>query len=362
MYTRKRDGEARHFYHPNSAAGGHCPAAGTGESDIHARCVALAAEALGDRFDSQPTQCGIEKRIELEDSYLNHDYRRADVCLEFESKNPYFGHGIVIEVQHKNHEKNIEAATYDYLKAGYSIAWLSTSDFGTDSLDYDIVEEAFQSNGGGSYSPREKNPLYLVRCEEYRYGGKHSWREVPSSVLDGTDGYELCIGRGCDLRRRYDEETDSYEYGISSGLPSYFRPKLLRKAIIRESTFEDFDSWLTQTYHISATEKAMAAHPEVEYCRGPKGFHEWKSPETVVSNSFGSSRRQLRECRYCPVHLLTDSERHRHDRMYIFFGGPPDPDVNLGAIEKNPERCKHRSHGPEMWVEYCPKCGDTDPQ
>lgn len=361
MHTRKRKGEARHFVHSNSGSGGGCSMAGTGESDTHARCVALAAEALSNRFDSQPTQCGIEKRIELEESYLGKDYRRADARLEFESENPYFGHGIVIEVQHRNHEKNINAATYDYLKAGYSIAWLSTDDFGAESLDYDIVEQAFQSDGGGGYSPREHNPRYRISCRSYMYEGEHSWGEVPTSVLDGVGEYELCIGRGCDLRRRYDEETDSYEYGIDSGLPSYFRSKLLRKAIIRDSTYEDLDDWLSQRYHISPVEKMIAFRPEIEYCRGPKGFHEWKAPETVRSNRFGDPTIELRECRYCPVHLLTDLRGRPQDRTHIFFGGPPDPDLNLSEIEKNPERCNHRSHNPEKWFEYCPECGDTDP-
>ncbi len=364
MHTRKRTGEARHFVHSHSGGGSNCPTAGAGESDTHARCVALAAEALSDRFDSQPTQCDIEKQIDLEKSYLGHDHRRADVLLGFESENAYFGHGIVIEVQHKNNEKNIEAATYDYLKEGYSIAWLSTSDFGTESLEYAIVEEAFQSDDGRGYTPRENNPRYQIDCQHYLYEGEHIWRSVPSSVLDDVDEYELCIGQECDIRRRYDEETDSYEYGIESGLPSYFWLKMLRKAIVRKSNFGGFNEMkqtLRQRHRVATAEKALAARPEIEYCRGPKGFHEWKSPETIWSDFSDQPQIELRECRYCPVHLLTNFRGRRRDRTNIFFGGPPDTDLNLVTLEKHPGRCKHRSHNPEKWFEYCPECGDTDP-
>lgn len=362
MYTRKRKGEARHFYHANSSADSHCSIAGSGESDIHARYVALAAEALTDRFDSQAIRCSIEERIELKESYLGHDHRRADVLLKFESENPYFGHGLIVEVQHKNHQKNTTAATYDYLTAGYSIVWLSSDDFGPESLEYPVIEQAFRSDGGDGYTVRERSPRHLLDCQQYLYNGEHCWREIPEAALkDGVEEYEICVDHVCDVRRRYNDETDSYEYGVAPGLPSYFQPKLLRKAIVKESVL-DLEERLSQRFPVATMEKALAANSEIEYCRGPKGFHEWKAPETIWSSFDGQPRVELRECRYCPVHLLTDFRGRESQWTYIFFGDRPDPSLNLEALEKNPYRWSHRSHDPERWYERCPECGDTDPQ
>ncbi len=362
MYTRRRRGEARHFYHANSAAGASCSTASTGESDTHARCVALAADALADQFNSQRTTCGIEVRIPLEKSYLGHDHRRADALLEFESPNPFFGRGIVVEVQHRNHQKNTTATNYDFLKAGYSVVWLSTADFDSDALDYAVIDRAFQSETGAGFSVREYDPWRFVDCQCFTSKGDHNWKTVPECVLEDAPEYEICVDKVCEVRRRYDEETGSYEYGIGSGVPSYFRPKLLRKALVRGGGFPNDGQILSQRYPVAPAEKAAAGRPEIERCRGPKGFHEWVFSERVQSGNRTTPTVELRACRYCPVHLLTRFGTRNSSRTDILFGNHPDPDLNLAELEENPDRCTHRSHDPERWYEYCPECGDTDPQ
>jgi hypothetical protein len=59
--------------------------------------------------------------------------RQRDVQLEFESRDPQLGEGLIIEVQVKNKSKDKHLTTADYLTADseYSVLWLSDDDFDT---------------------------------------------------------------------------------------------------------------------------------------------------------------------------------------------------------------------------------------
>lgn len=143
MYTREGEGIARHFYHVHEQDAESCP--GAGESEIHQRCKALALDALKQRWGEKAEKYGVEFPIDVSYTPTQPWHRIADAALEFESRNPFFGRGIVIEVQYKNHAKDIKEATYDYISADFSVAWLSPEYFEEEYLDYSVVNERFES-------------------------------------------------------------------------------------------------------------------------------------------------------------------------------------------------------------------------
>jgi hypothetical protein len=144
MYPREGDDVARHFYHASADLADTC--GNTGESDVHFRCKALAVAALKQQWGDQADHCGVEVTIDVPYTPTSAWQRFADALLSFESRNQYFGQGIVIEVKHKNDDKDARKTSHDYIAADYSVVWLTPEDFGSESLDYAVVDEAFRSS------------------------------------------------------------------------------------------------------------------------------------------------------------------------------------------------------------------------
>lgn len=79
------------------------------------------------------------------------DRRIADALVKFGSRNPYFGQGLIIEVQHKHHEKDLRMVTYDYISADYSVAWVSPDHFDEEQLEYSVVDTMFAEYGPSTH-------------------------------------------------------------------------------------------------------------------------------------------------------------------------------------------------------------------
>ena len=361
MYARSGTDRARHFYHVDDSAGDTCSGLADGESETHARCVALAVEALQETFDAQAARCSPEVEIDVSMGGSGNRTRRADALVEFISENPYFGKGLVVEVQHKHHEKDIDMTTHDYLSAGYSVVWLSSSDFGDEALDYAVVDEAFVSRDGSGYSVRECSPQQFLRCMSYQYSGEHNWGTVPSYVLTCENDYEICTSPECTLRRRYNEQHGEYDYNPKSITTPDLPLRVLRQTIVREHSITDFGEWLTQRYPNATLEKALADRPEIDRCSGPKGFHEWKAPTPVWENFCDQPKVELRACQHCSVHLLTDLRGYEDERTDLFFSECPDSEWDLLSLKADPWQCDNRSHEEGSWYEYCPDCGVANP-
>lgn len=139
MFPREGNEIARHFYHRDS----EIDCSSKGESDIHYKCKALAVEALQKKWGDEVIRCGAEIPIDVTFSETDASRRIADALIEFEARNEFFGSGLVIEVQHKNQEKDIRKTTADYIQADYSVVWLSPSDFGDEILRYETIGERF---------------------------------------------------------------------------------------------------------------------------------------------------------------------------------------------------------------------------
>lgn len=102
---------------------GECP----GESDEHLKMKSIAYARLEHDFP--------DASVELESGVGD---RIADVLLAFDEPRAPYAKGIAVEVQYRNHGKDIEAVTEHYLEHEYSVVWLEEADFS--EYDVDLSE------------------------------------------------------------------------------------------------------------------------------------------------------------------------------------------------------------------------------
>jgi len=128
VWRESESGTARHFKHigemgDSGGAGSHCSG---GEGDEHRKWKNFAAERLSEVFGNI-AEVAVEKRLAA--PHTGKTERYADAAVMFDETDEQLGHGLAVEVQHKNDGKDIEATTRDYLKQGVAVAWLDGSDF-----------------------------------------------------------------------------------------------------------------------------------------------------------------------------------------------------------------------------------------
>ena len=120
-----------------NTGGGGGGGGGGGESDLHKwRKRAALQEAL-DRYPD--ADYGIEVTI---------GDKQGDAVLHFDTPHETYGRGLVIEYQHKNEGKDIEAVEQNYAKHEYTTVWLWETEFTFTSAIPDI--DLF---GGRVYTP-----------------------------------------------------------------------------------------------------------------------------------------------------------------------------------------------------------------
>jgi len=147
-----KDGTARHFYHLTST-----DCAG-GESDKHRKWKSLAVSGLRQHFDTTTSQCRPEVALDTSQTLTATDSRRADALLSFSESNPFFGEGIIVEVQWQNKGKDVRATTHDYLALGYSVYWAGPDDFADDRFLVDRMETAFNDRVDDAFTPYYSYP------------------------------------------------------------------------------------------------------------------------------------------------------------------------------------------------------------
>lgn len=179
MYPRGGANVARHFFHENVDIVGGCEHAG--ESDIHHRCKALALASMVDQFGSMASRYGVEEDIDVSFTPDGPDRRTADALLEFDSRNPYFGSGLIIEVQHRNKNKNLRKVTYDYISSDYSVAWLGPQHFEEEYLDWDVVNGLFAIYKQ-QHDWQGEEPLAVGHAISVRHRYPNSLGKVPESL------------------------------------------------------------------------------------------------------------------------------------------------------------------------------------
>lgn len=349
MYPRDGEERARHFYHVGTDAENSCSKAGQGESDTHARCVALAVAALEEVFGDQARICAPEVTIDVSGTDTAPDHRRADALLEFKNKDPYFGTGLIIEVQYRHHSKDIEGTTHDYLAAGYSVAWVSAGEFGEKAFDYSIVDEAFRSEDKQAFSICEHDPWNFdvkvsanFRWDDPDPGCDHAWIRIPAYAHPQGYEYEFC--KYCKSRRVYDDDLTRFVYDYKGVLAPQIEPQELDEVRVKgRASTEEKPEWSTDT----PFEDGLAWKTTVAPCRGPNGVHEWGEPEEVGGNCV------VWECQYCPVRLLGNP----HWDLKLIG----NPKWDLAGLRKDPSTCNHYCHSKGYNFDYCPDCYLSNP-
>lgn len=137
------DGRARHFFHighigKNGGGEGGCEGGGEGESDVHRKYKSLTVSRLKELYPEYIDSCKPEQRLStvLGDEFVklpsSNGDRQADVMMLLEEPTTTFGRGLIAEVQYRNLGKDVEAATEDYIKNGFSVLWVDEDDFASD--------------------------------------------------------------------------------------------------------------------------------------------------------------------------------------------------------------------------------------
>lgn len=146
------DGTARHFFHLSTT---DCSG---GESDIHRKRKSLAVSGLRQQFGEQADVCRPEVELDTSSTLTEPMTRRADALLSFDEENPFYGQGIIVEVQHKNNAKDVTATTHDYLALGYSVYWAESDSFADDRFLTEKMLSAFDERAETARAPYYADP------------------------------------------------------------------------------------------------------------------------------------------------------------------------------------------------------------
>jgi hypothetical protein len=135
VWREGSNGTDRHFKHVGGMAGGTADAEYdsceyVAESDKHIKWKNLACNTLHEEFFGEIADLTVEKQLSAPHSDKKH--RKGDVVMILSERDDRLGKGLVVEVQHKNNEKNIEQTTADYIRQDLSVVWTFEEDYSDD--------------------------------------------------------------------------------------------------------------------------------------------------------------------------------------------------------------------------------------
>ncbi|WP_135662117.1 competence protein CoiA family protein [Halorhabdus rudnickae] len=151
-----------------------------GESEEHLKWKQQVFRAFSklDLSHQQSLFFCLEGEVDVSNTPSERDIRRADVLIRLGDDHDQFGRGIVIEIQHRNTQKDFHTVTYDYLANGYSVRWASRHDFSTSEFD---AAEIIADSDSDQMFFREK-AVSLPEFEAFR-----QWDfDQLADLLDGT--------------------------------------------------------------------------------------------------------------------------------------------------------------------------------
>lgn len=209
------DGDwTRHFRHVGST-GGECGSGG--ESKQHQKMKSTAYAALRQEFPDH-SRCDLEVSLDVTETATLPHRRVADVLLKFGSPNVFYGSGIVVEIQYRNHGKDLFATTHDYLSLGYSVYWANASDFDSGVLDFNTVAANFSEKENDAFATYHYDAdefstelAASLRWEDPKPSCAHDWQEV--DVDDVSVEYDSCPR--CGINRLYDRKRARFLYDES---------------------------------------------------------------------------------------------------------------------------------------------------
>jgi len=180
-----------HFVH-RSASDGGC-----GESHMHLKMKAVAAETAGSTFSTAT--------VEIEEEVAG---RWADVCVTFPDTFYPFGDGICIECQYKNKQKDVNNVEEAFASEGYSTLWLYEQQF--DGYTVNLLDGSLtkgwlkqipeRSEWSGVTEPAE---MWPSECDDFFYTQQETKCQMPlewfREQLKERHKRGLRIGRGASL-------------------------------------------------------------------------------------------------------------------------------------------------------------------
>jgi len=216
MYPRGGDGRVpiRHFTHHGQQAEGCTGSPTAAESDYHRYLKGVAASRLAAQFPEANVNVEVSISIPQEGNVRE---RRADVAVQLPENNPYWGAGLIIEVQYRNHSKNLLATTQDYLRAGYSVLWARPQDFDTEDLAWSTIQTAFENNKDENkpmayavydFEPGDISlrPAPHLVWEDPRPNCEHDWVKESDTHIE----HQYCPG--CGINRVYNRGNGKFLY------------------------------------------------------------------------------------------------------------------------------------------------------
>lgn len=215
MYPRGGDERVpiRHFAHHGQQTEDCSGSPSPGESDRHAFLKGVAASRLATQFPD--AKVNVEASIPVPPGGQKEE-RRADVAAQFRDNDPYWGKGLIVEVQYLNHTKNLLATTQDYLRAGYSVFWARPQNFTANDLAWDTIQAAFENSDEHTslaYAIHDSGPEDIslrptphLAWDDPRPDCSHDWVKESDTHID----HESCPG--CGINRLYDRNRGKFLY------------------------------------------------------------------------------------------------------------------------------------------------------
>jgi hypothetical protein len=155
-----KDGKARHFVHHSRQQEKRCGGGGEGESDQHRKMKSMALSGLRQWFEPMLEDSSPEADLDVSRTGSDASTRRADVLVEFGSDHPLFGDALAVEVQYRNHAKEIETVTHDYVTIGVSVFWAREENFEDDHFRmHDLTLEFQSGNQWTAVAAPARSPL-----------------------------------------------------------------------------------------------------------------------------------------------------------------------------------------------------------
>lgn len=214
-------------HNPDASVGGMCPG---GESDEHKLMKYVVSRRLRKMFQ--------HGNVEREKS-IPETGRVGDVVVTFDEPLEEFGRGVVAEVQYRHDDKDIEAVTKEYLRAGFSVYWLKEAHFGEDleTVEFPDIITAWpnavpiEGEWSGIEEPVKELPQFGSRypievkffrdfVEEHREALKTRWQ-----MGSGQYDFDLIRPLSPDNAPRFCSECgdDAVIYLFQDGVLSTFR-------------------------------------------------------------------------------------------------------------------------------------------
>lgn len=270
------DGRARHFFHIGRSGGSGCG----GESEPHRKMKSMAVSGLRQHFENFE-RCSPEVQLYVDGTATEPNTRRADALVEFTDEKPDYKKGIIVEVQHRNYQKDVRATTHDYLNQGYSVYWANNEDFTDNRFRIERLISAFsEENEPKAFAPSFSTPpavsdqFFPVESDEpaaSKWTTKDPRPECRHEFVSNGDIGRRCLRCGLIGQYRYYNQYDE----------EYVEPDLYGLRDVEMEFVVDRQSVDIQPRERTFEETGNSDH-----------LHRWR----ILSETFGGKKYRCRTC------------------------------------------------------------------